>query len=84
MNNDSSSAIKKLKLSQQNNVEGPINLSGADEKDIFKCKRIIIKTLAKLYESANCHSRLQCIFMFTGKFTRCYCWPKYCFAFGVI
>ena len=50
------SANPKLKLSQQNKDEGSINLAGANEKATLICKKIIIKTLAKLYESAYCHS----------------------------
>ena len=48
--------IQKLKLGQQNNDEGSINLAGANKKATLKCKKIIIKTLAKLYESVYCHS----------------------------
>ena len=48
--------IQKLKLGQQNNDEGSINLARANKKATFKCKKIIIKTLAKLYESVYCHS----------------------------
>ena len=43
--------IQKLKLGQQNNDEGSINLAKANKKATLKCKKIIIKTLAKLYES---------------------------------
>ena len=50
------SANPKMKLSQQNNHKGSINLAGANEKATLKCKKIIIKTLAKLYESTYCHS----------------------------
>ena len=49
--------IQKLKLGQQNNDEGSINLAGANKKATLKCKKIIIKTLAKLYQSVYCHSR---------------------------
>ena len=45
-----------MKLGQQNNDEGSINLAGANKKATLKCKKIIIKTLAKLYESVYCHS----------------------------
>ena len=48
--------IQKLKLGQQNDDEGSINLAGANKKDTLECKKIIIKTLAKLYESVYCHS----------------------------
>ena len=48
--------IQKLKLGQQNNEEGSINLAGANKKATLKCKKIIIKTLAKLYQSVYCHS----------------------------
>ena len=48
--------IQKLKLGQQNNDEGSINLAGANKKATLKCKKIVIKTLAKLYESVYCHS----------------------------
>ena len=48
--------IQKLKLGQQNNDEGSINLAGTNKKPTLKCKKIIIKTLAKLYESVYCHS----------------------------
>ena len=48
--------IHKMKLGQQNNDEGSINLAGANKKATLKCKKIIIKTLAKLYESIYCHS----------------------------
>ena len=48
--------IQKLKLGQQNNDEGSINLAGANKNDTLKCKKIIIKTLAKLYQSVYCHS----------------------------
>ena len=41
--------IQKLKLGQQNNDEGSINLAGANKKATLKCKKIIIKTLVKLY-----------------------------------
>ena len=37
--------IQKLKLGQQNNDEGSINLAGANKKATLKCK--MIKTLAK-------------------------------------
>ena len=50
--------IQKLKLGQQNNDEGSINLAGANKKASLKCKKIIIKTLAKLYESVYCHSKI--------------------------
>ena len=43
--------IQKLKLGQQNNDEGSINLAGAIKKTTLKGKKIIIKTLAKLYKS---------------------------------
>ena len=49
--------IQKLKLGQQNNDEGSINLAGANKKATLKCKKIIIKTLAKLYQSVYCHSK---------------------------
>ena len=48
--------IQKLELGQQNNDEGSINLAGANKKATLKCKKIIIKTLARLYESVYCHS----------------------------
>ena len=48
--------IQKLKLGQQNNDEGSINVAGANKKATLKCKEIIIKALAKLYESVYCHS----------------------------
>ena len=48
--------IQKLKLGHQNNDFGSINLAGANKKATWKCKKIIIKTLAKLYESVYCHS----------------------------
>ena len=48
--------IQKLKLGQQNNDEGSINLAGANKNASLKCKKIIIKTLAKLYQSVYCHS----------------------------
>ena len=48
--------IQKLKLGQQNNEEWSINLAGANKKAALKCKKIIIKILAKLYESVYCHS----------------------------
>ena len=51
--------IQKLKLGQQNNDEGSINLTGANKKATLKCKKIIIKTLAKLYESVYCHSMFE-------------------------
>ena len=35
--------IQKLKLGQQNNDEGSINLAGANKKATLKCKKIIIK-----------------------------------------
>ena len=47
--------IQKLKLGQ-NNDEGSINLAGANKKATLKCKKIIMKTLAKLYQSVYCHS----------------------------
>ena len=59
MNNNGSQAIcktKKMKLGEQNNDEGSINLAGANENATLNCKKKIIKTLAKLYESAYCHS----------------------------
>ena len=37
--------IQKLKLGQQNNDEGSINLAGANKKATLKCKKIIIKHL---------------------------------------
>ena len=49
--------IQKLKLGQQNNDKGSSYLAGANKKATLKCKKIIIKTLAKLYESVYCHSR---------------------------
>ena len=49
--------IQKLKLGQQNNDKGSIKLAGAKKKATLKCKKIIIKTLAKLYESVYCHSK---------------------------
>ena len=49
--------IQKLNLGQQNNDEGSINLAGANKKATLKCKKIIIKTLAKLYQSVYCHSK---------------------------
>ena len=48
--------IQKIKLGQQNNDEGSINLAGANKKATLKCKKLIIKTLAKLYKSVYCHS----------------------------
>ena len=51
--------IQKLKLGQQNNDEGSINLAGENKKATLKCKKIIIKTLAKLYESVYCHSIIE-------------------------
>ena len=48
--------IQKLKLGQQNNDAWSINLAGANKKATLKCKKIIIKTLAKLFESVYCHS----------------------------
>ena len=48
--------IQKWKLGQQNNDEVSINLAGANKKATLKCKKIIIKTLAKLYQSVYCHS----------------------------
>ena len=48
--------IQKLKLGQQNNDEGSINLPGANKKAALKCKKIIKKHLQKLYESVYCHS----------------------------
>ena len=48
--------IQKLKLGQQNNKEGSISLAGANKKVTLKYKKIITKTLAKLYESVYCHS----------------------------
>ena len=48
--------IQKLKLGYQNTDEMSINLAGANKKATWKCKKIIIKTLAKLYESVYCHS----------------------------
>ena len=48
--------LQKLKLGQKNNDEGSINLAGANKKATLTCKKIIIKTLAKLYESVYCHS----------------------------
>ena len=53
--------IQKLKLGRQNNDEGSINLAGANKKATLKCKKIIIKTLAKVYESVYCHSTLKFI-----------------------
>ena len=50
--------FQKLKLGQQNNDKGSINLAGANKKATLKCKKIIIKTLAKLYQSVYCHSML--------------------------
>ena len=51
--------IQKLKLGQQNNDKGSFNLAGANEKATLKCKKIIIKTLAKLYQSVYCHSMVK-------------------------
>ena len=48
--------IQKLKLGQHNNDKGQLILAGANKKATLKCKKIIIKTLAKLYESVYCHS----------------------------
>ena len=48
--------IQKLKLGQQNNDEGSINFAGANKKATLICKKIIIKTLPRLYESVYCHS----------------------------
>ena len=45
--------IQKLKLGQQNNNEGSINLAGANKKATLKCKKIIIKTLAKLHTNLS-------------------------------
>ena len=50
--------IQKLKLGQQKHDEGSINLAGANKKATLKCKKIILKTLAKLCESVYCHSTL--------------------------
>ena len=62
--------IQKLKLGQQNNDEGSINLAGANKKATLKCKKIIIKTLAKLYQSVYCHSTFSLIHLhfFFGHF----------------
>ena len=49
--------IQKLKLGQQSNDEGSINLARANKNSTLKCKKIIIKKLAKLYESVYCHSK---------------------------
>ena len=54
--------IQKLKLGQQNNDDGSINLAGANEKTTLNCKKIIIKILAKLYESVYCHSTVLYVF----------------------
>ena len=43
--------------SAKKNDEGSINLARANKKATLKCKKIIIKTLAKLYESVYCHSK---------------------------
>ena len=56
---------QKLKLGQQNNDKGSINLAGANKKASLKCKKIIIKTLAKLYQSLHCHSTPGVLFMKT-------------------
>ena len=48
--------IQNLKLGQQNNDEGLISLVGTNKKATLKCKKIIIKTLAKLYESLTKHA----------------------------
>ena len=56
--------IQKLKYGQQNNDEGSFNLNGANKKASLKCKKIIIKTLAKLYESVYCHSLVICYINF--------------------
>ena len=48
--------IQKLKLGQQNTNEGSIYLAGTNKKATLKCKKIIIKTLEKLYESVYCCS----------------------------
>ena len=37
-------------------TKGQLVLAGANKKATLKCKKIIIKTLAKLYESVYCHS----------------------------
>ena len=59
--------IQKLKLGQQNSDIGSINLAGANKKATLKCKKIIIKTLAKLYESVYCHSSVfRCVPLFLG------------------
>ena len=50
--------IQKMKFGQQNNDEGSINLAGANKKSTLKGKKIIIKTLAKLYQSVYCHSNV--------------------------
>ena len=64
--------IQKLKLGQQNVDEGSINLAGANKKATLKCKEIIIKTLAKLYESVYCHSTTQLRSLLVEK------WQMYC------
>ena len=51
--------IQKFILGQQNNDEGSINLAGANKEATLKCKKIIIKTLAKMYKSVYCHSRVE-------------------------
>ena len=45
--------IQKLKLAQQNSNEGSINLAGGNKKATLKCKKIIIKTLAKLHTTLS-------------------------------
>ena len=49
--------IQKLKLGQQNNDKGSMYLAETNKKATLKCKKIIIKTLAKLYQSVYCHSK---------------------------
>ena len=56
--------IQKLKLGQQNNDEGSINLARANKKATLKCKKIIIKTLAKLYQPVYFHSNISVVVEF--------------------
>ena len=72
--------IQKLKLGQQNNDEGSIYLAGANKKATLKCKLIIIKRIAKLYESVYCHSTPKFgPVRKGGNWVRRYC-PGYCYS----
>ena len=51
----------KIEIRSENNDKGSMNLAGANKKATLKCKKIIIKTLAKLYESGYCHSIIEVI-----------------------